>query len=243
MRPPSRSAVQRRVARLDQVKATAAREGRDAARARRSAGGAAPPVTGLLQRVQIDHTSADVIVVDEHHRLPIGRPYVTAAIDKATKCVPGLVITLEAPSATSVGLCLAHMVIDKRPWLERIGVEAVWPVARAGVPRGGERVVDVGESRHAGVLQPQGLPPGAALVSGGAAVGPVENLTGEDRDNRPVGAERADDQEHIGDFGFDHRPTSSLCRCAIRAPRAVVDGPAEGAGRAAQARSGGCAWP
>ncbi|MEU6586100.1 hypothetical protein [Nocardia sp. NPDC046763] len=58
---------------------------------------------GLPERVQIDHTPADVIVVDEFHRLPIGRPYVTAAIDEATRCVPGLVVTLEAPSAASVG--------------------------------------------------------------------------------------------------------------------------------------------
>ena len=79
--------------------------------------------------MQIDHTTADVIVVDERHRLPIGRPYVTVAIDEATKCVPGFVVTLEASSATSVGLCLAHMAIDKRAWLERIGVEAVWPMS------------------------------------------------------------------------------------------------------------------
>lgn len=45
----------------------------------------------------------------------------------------GLVVTLEAPSATSVGLCLAHMATDKRAWLERLGVEAVWPMS--GKPR------------------------------------------------------------------------------------------------------------
>ena len=129
LRPPSRSAVQRRIGRLDPVKTVTAREGQGAARSRRPAGGVAPPVTGVLERVQIDHTPADVIVVDEHHRLPIGRPYVTAAIDEATKCVPGFVLTLEAPSATSVGLCLAHMAIDKRAWLERIGVRAVWPMS------------------------------------------------------------------------------------------------------------------
>ncbi|WP_067470323.1 Mu transposase C-terminal domain-containing protein [Nocardia amamiensis] len=127
--PPSRSTVMRRIRRLDPVKATAARQGADAARARRAAGGATPPVEGLLERVQIDHTPADVIVVDDVHRLPIGRPYVTAAIDEATRCVPGLVITLDAPSATSVGLCLAHMAIDKRPWLERLKVEAAWPMS------------------------------------------------------------------------------------------------------------------
>ncbi|WP_435828997.1 Mu transposase C-terminal domain-containing protein [Nocardia beijingensis] len=126
---PSRSAVGRRIGKLDQAKATRARQGRNAARARQGAGRTPPPVVGVLERVQIDHTPADVIVVDERHRLPIGRPYVTAAIDEATRCVPGFVVTLEAPSATSVGLCLAHMAIDKRAWLERIGVQAVWPMS------------------------------------------------------------------------------------------------------------------
>jgi putative transposase len=133
LRSPSRGAVQRRIAKLDPVKATAAREGRDQARARQSAGGVPPPVAGVLERVQIDHTSADVIVVDERHRLPIGRPHVTAAIDEASRCVPGFVVTLEAPSAASVGLCLAHMAIDKRAWMERLGVETVWPMS--GKPR------------------------------------------------------------------------------------------------------------
>jgi putative transposase len=127
--PPSRSAVMRRIRRLDPITATTAREGPEAARARRAAGGAAPLVEGLLERVQIDHTPADLIVVDEFHRLPVGRAYVTVAIDEATRCVPGFVLTLEAPSATSVGLCLAHMVIDKRAWLERLGVRAVWPMS------------------------------------------------------------------------------------------------------------------
>jgi transposase InsO family protein len=53
-----------------------------------------------------------VIVVDERHRLPIGRPYLTAAIDVCSRCVVGLVVTLNATSATSVGLCLAHTATD-----------------------------------------------------------------------------------------------------------------------------------
>jgi putative transposase len=79
--------------------------------------------------VQADHTPADVIVVDEKHRLPAGRPYVTAAIDVASRCVVGLVVTLEAPSATSVGLCLAHAAADKRAWLERLEAESAWPMS------------------------------------------------------------------------------------------------------------------
>lgn len=126
---PSRGTITRRIARLDPVKARAAREGPDAARSLRSAGGVVPPITRVLQQVQIDHTVVDVVVVDEQHRRPIGRPYVTAAIDVFSRSMVGLVITLEAPSALSVGLCLGHMVTDKRAWLERLEAEAVWPMS------------------------------------------------------------------------------------------------------------------
>src|SRR3546814_6016134 len=102
-----------------------------------------------LEQVQIDHTPADVIVVDERHRLPIGRPYVTAAIDVASRCVVGLVVTLNAPSATSAGLCLAHMVVDKRVWLERLEVDAVWPMS--GKPR--ELYLDNASEFHSEALR------------------------------------------------------------------------------------------
>jgi putative transposase len=126
---PSRNAVVRRIAKLDPVEQTRRREGPDAARVLRSAGGQSPPVTRVLEQVQIDHTVVDLIVVDEQHRRPIGRPYVTAAIDVFSRGLAGLVVTLEAPSALSVGLCLGHMVTDKRAWLERLEVDAVWPMS------------------------------------------------------------------------------------------------------------------
>jgi putative transposase len=83
--------------------------------------------------VQIDHTVIDLIVVDARDRQPIGRPYLTLAIDVFTRCVLGMVVTLEAPSAVSVGLCLAHVACDKRPWLEGLDVEMDWPMS--GKPR------------------------------------------------------------------------------------------------------------
>jgi putative transposase len=129
LRVPSRGTVLRRIAMLDPVKTVTAREGSDAARARKSAGGTPPEITRLLEQVQADHTPVDVIVVDEEHRLPVGRPYLTLAMDVCSRCVLGMVVTLEAPSATSVGLCLAHAAADKRPWLERLEAEAVWPMS------------------------------------------------------------------------------------------------------------------
>jgi putative transposase len=103
LRVPSWGTVLRRITMLDPVRTTSAREGQDAARALKSSGGVPPEVTGLLEQVQADHTPVDVIVVDEQHRLPVGRPYCTVAIDVASRCMVGMTVTLEAPSATSVG--------------------------------------------------------------------------------------------------------------------------------------------
>lgn len=125
---PSRMTVERRIAQLDPVEQVTRRQGPDAGRSRLSAG-PVPPVRRPLDQVQIDHTVVDLIVVDERHRLPIGRPYVTVAIDVFSRCIVGLVVTLEAPSALSVGLCLTHMVTDKQAWLERVGASVVWPMA------------------------------------------------------------------------------------------------------------------
>ncbi|MBN0856159.1 transposase family protein, partial [Pseudomonas aeruginosa] len=49
--------------------------------------------------------------------------------DVFTRCVLGMVVTLEAPSAVSVGLCLVHVACDKRPWLEGLNVEMDWQMS------------------------------------------------------------------------------------------------------------------
>lgn len=121
----------------------------------------------------MDHTPVDLIVVDDRHRLPTDRSYLTAAIDVFSRCVIGLVVTLEAPSALSVGLCLTHAALDKRDRLERLGVEAVWPMS--GKPL--EIYVDnAAEFR------------GEALRRGYEQRGIKVNTTGDPRDQR--GAER-----------------------------------------------------
>lgn len=133
LRVPARNTIALRIANLDPRTIARRREGQDAARELQCAGGVPPPVALPLEQVQIDHTVIDLIVVDERDRQPIGRPYLTLAIDVYTRCVLGMVVTLEAPSAVSVGLCLAHVACDKRPWLEALNVEMDWPMS--GKPR------------------------------------------------------------------------------------------------------------
>ncbi|WP_445227679.1 transposase [Enterobacter chengduensis] len=133
LRVPARNTLALRIAGLDPLKATRRREGQDASRSLQGVGGEPPAVTAPLEQVQIDHTVIDLIVVDERDRQPIGRPYLTIAIDVFTRCVLGMVVTLEAPSSVSVGLCLVHVACDKRPWLEGLNIEMDWPMS--GKPR------------------------------------------------------------------------------------------------------------
>ncbi|MFN4116085.1 MAG: Mu transposase C-terminal domain-containing protein [Inhella sp.] len=133
LRVPTRNTVVLRIDSLDALKTVRRREGQDASRELQGVGGVPPAVSEPLEQVQIDHTVIDLIVVDAHDRQPIGRPYLTLAIDVFTRCVLGMVVTLEAPSAVSVGLCLAHVACDKRPWLEGLNVGMDWPMS--GKPR------------------------------------------------------------------------------------------------------------
>nr|WP_197059479.1 Mu transposase C-terminal domain-containing protein [Cryobacterium sp. MLB-32] len=130
---PSRSTVERRIRALNPVEVGRRRGGPDAVRSLQSAGGDVPVIGTILEQVQIDHTVIDMIVVDVRERQPIGRPYLTVAIDVFSRALVGMVVTLEAPSVVSVGLCLAHAATDKRPWLESLGVDAPWPMS--GKPR------------------------------------------------------------------------------------------------------------
>lgn len=129
LKAPTRNTVGRRISMLNPVEVGRRREGADAVRPLQSAGGDVPVVGSILEQVQIDHTVIDVVIVDERERRSIGRPYLTVAIDVYSRTLVGMVVTLEPPSAVSVGLCLAHAAGDKRPWLERLGVEADWPMS------------------------------------------------------------------------------------------------------------------
>lgn len=95
--------------------------------------GHTPAVAFPMDWLQIDHTCVDVILVDPIDRSPIGRPWITLAIDVFSRCIAGFHLSLEAPSATSVGLCLTLVAGDKTTWLQQREIDASWPVR--GKPR------------------------------------------------------------------------------------------------------------
>ena len=81
-----------------------------------------------LHIVQIDHTPADMIIVDDIHRQPIGRPWLSLAICVHSRMVTGYFLSMDAPSAVSVAMCLVHSILPKERWLTLHGVDAEWPV-------------------------------------------------------------------------------------------------------------------
>lgn len=139
LRPPSSSTVRRR------LRALSPAEGRKRGEEHpeiTSVHGHTPSVQFPLDLVQVDHTPVDLILVDPTGREPIGRPWLTVAIDVHSRCIAGFHVALNAPSAVSVGLCLTHVAMDKAPWLTLRAVEADWPVQgkprRVGVDNGSE---------------------------------------------------------------------------------------------------------
>src|SRR5665213_3035711 len=49
-------------------------------------------------------------------------------IDRLTRVVLGILLSLEAPSRLSVGLCMHHGVFHKQAWLTTLGIpEGCWP--------------------------------------------------------------------------------------------------------------------
>ncbi len=85
-----------------------------------------------LEIVQIDHTRVDLIVVDEQTREPLGRPWITLAMDVFTRMVTGFYLTMDEPSRLSISLCLLHATFDKGAWLREREIDNDWPIA--GLP-------------------------------------------------------------------------------------------------------------
>jgi putative transposase len=90
--------------------------------------GAFPGADWPLAVVQIDHTPVDLMLVDDVHRRPIGRPWVTVAIDVFSRMVAGCSVSFDPPGALAVGLCLAHAILPKDAWLTRHEITTPWPI-------------------------------------------------------------------------------------------------------------------
>lgn len=125
---PGMTTIRSRFLRISEQERVASRQGKKVAKEKFTPlRGSFPGADHPLDVIQIDHTPADLIIVDDVYRKPIGRLTLTIAIDVCTRALMGFNMWLEAPSIASVGLCLSHAMLPKDKWLQERGIKAVWP--------------------------------------------------------------------------------------------------------------------
>jgi len=110
---PNQRMVYREIARRPPYEAMVARYGKRRAEMEFRISGAGPETSRALQRVSMDHTPSDMIVVDDDSMLPLGRPTITSALDEHTRCPMGFYMGFEPPSCLSVMRCLKHAILPK----------------------------------------------------------------------------------------------------------------------------------
>jgi putative transposase len=81
-----------------------------------------------LHIVVVDHVQVDAFVIDDWGQ-PLGRPWLTIAVDAFSRMVTGFHLALTPPSRISASMCLLQSVCSKKTWLAERGVEGDWPVA------------------------------------------------------------------------------------------------------------------
>ncbi len=126
--PPGQNTIRRRISQLSSKEVIEKREGKLAAHPFIPNYGPAVIAQYPLEIFVIDHTKVDIIVVDEQQRLPIGRPWLSLAIDVFSKCIAGFYLSFDDPSAVSVGLCLTNAVFDKTDYLKKFNIPHSWPL-------------------------------------------------------------------------------------------------------------------
>jgi len=147
--PVSRNAVMARIRGLDPRLVARKRHGAKHARNNVDPAPGQFRVEGAGDVIQIDHTLADVHLVDQQFRRPIGRPWLTLAIDVASRTVYGFHVSLDPPGSLSIALCLTHAVTAKDEWLAARELDLRWPMS--GLP--GTVHADNGKDLHGEALE------------------------------------------------------------------------------------------
>lgn len=150
IRHPSRSTIYRWLEGLQHDVVDVARQGVEAARIKYRVALGSVKTSSVLERIEIDHTPLDLIVIDNLTKLPLGRPWLTMAIDHYSRMVVGFYISFNAPSGYGVLQCLKRAILPKDDWLGGFSdIKGTWPAQ--GIPE--LIAVDNGADLHSDALE------------------------------------------------------------------------------------------
>lgn len=105
----------------------AKRLGTDAARKYKPVRGTVPGADYPYGVIQIDHTRCDIELVDSVHRLAVGRPWITVAIDVFSRMIVGYYVSFDPPGTLGTGICISNAILPKHSYLNRLGLEFEYP--------------------------------------------------------------------------------------------------------------------
>jgi putative transposase len=129
---PSRATIARRQLWLDSRKRYEAKHGKRAAKRMYDQLNKMGEPQYPLERVEIDHTRANLIVIDDEDDLPLGRFTLTVCIDVATRYILGFYLGFEPPGYYTVMECLYRVILPKTGFREKYGLQHGWQAY--GVP-------------------------------------------------------------------------------------------------------------
>ncbi|TPE44551.1 DDE-type integrase/transposase/recombinase [Maribrevibacterium harenarium] len=112
-RPMSKSSFYKRVEKLNSYEVAVKRFGKNKADILYSYKGKIVKPERIMQRVEIDHTPLDIILLDDETLTPIGRPYLTLLKDVYSGCLVGYHITFKAPQYASVAKAICNAILPK----------------------------------------------------------------------------------------------------------------------------------
>ncbi|WP_341906267.1 Mu transposase C-terminal domain-containing protein [Fluviicola taffensis] len=125
---PSLNTFRSRISRESLKKSITKRHGRAAAhQITEAVTGHYPKVHSPLEVLQIDHTPLDIIVVSED-RKPIGRPWLTLAIDLYSRMIAGFYISFDTPGTLGTGICISNAILPKDPFISKYNLKSEWPL-------------------------------------------------------------------------------------------------------------------
>lgn len=98
---------------IDPYAVYAARHGSDAAHAKFRRAMGSKLADAPLERIEIDHTRLNLMVVDPTTGLVVGRPWFSVAIDYASRCIVGFHLSMETPSSATLAKLLIKIISPK----------------------------------------------------------------------------------------------------------------------------------
>jgi len=125
---PSMSSLRRRIQLLSESFALKKRLGKKSIEKFEMNTGEYPDGLYPLHVLQIDHTRADVILVDDEYREELGRPWITMVIDIYSRMVAGFYVSFETPGYFGTGQALFNAITPKEKLKEKYKLKSEYPV-------------------------------------------------------------------------------------------------------------------